>query len=38
MTDWAKISTGLLLYAYVEIQQVRRLVFDNNITNIVQRP
>ena len=28
-TDWAQIFTGLLLYAYVEIHQVRRLVFDN---------
>ena len=29
MTDWAQISTGLLFNAYVEIHQVRRLVFDN---------
>ena len=29
MTDWDKIFTGLLFYAYIEIHQVRRLVFDN---------
>ena len=28
-TNWAQIFTGLLFYAYVEIHQVRRLVFDN---------
>ena len=28
-TDWDQIFTGLLCYAYVEIHQVRRLVFDN---------
>ena len=28
-TNQAKIFTGLLFYAYVEIHQVRRLVFDN---------
>ena len=28
MTDWAQIFTCLLFYAYVEIHQVRRLVFD----------
>ena len=27
--DWAQILAGLLFYAYVEIQQVRRLVLDN---------
>ena len=29
MTDWAQIFTGLLFYAYVEIHQLWRLVFDN---------
>ena len=29
MTNWAQIFTGLLFYAYVEIHQVRILVFDN---------
>ena len=29
MTDWAKIVTGLLFYAYVEKHQLWRLVFDN---------
>ena len=28
-TDWAQICTGWLFYVYVEIHQVRRLVFDN---------
>ena len=28
MTNWAQIFTGLLFYAYVEIHQVRILVFD----------
>ena len=28
-TNWVQIFTGLLLYAYVEIHQLRRLVFDN---------
>ena len=27
-TNWVKIFPGLLFYAYVEIHQVRRLVFD----------
>ena len=27
-TNWAQIFTGLLFCAYVEIHQVRRLVFD----------
>ena len=27
-TNWVQIFTGLLFYAYVEIHQVRRLVFD----------
>ena len=29
MTDWAQIFTGFLFYAYVEIHQLWRLVFDN---------
>ena len=29
MTDGGQIVTGLLFYAYVEMQQVRKLVFDN---------
>ena len=33
-TNWAQIFIGLLFYAYVEIHQVRRLVFD--IYNSVQ--
>ena len=27
--DWAQIFTGLLFYAFVEIHQVKRLIFDN---------
>ena len=33
MTDWAQIFTGLLFYAYVEIHQLWRLVFDNYIVS-----
>ena len=29
MTNWAKIFTGLVFYAYVGIHQVRNMVFDN---------
>ena len=29
MTDWAQIFTGLLLYAYDGIHQLRTRVFDN---------
>ena len=29
MTNWAKTFKGLLFCAYVEIHQVRRMVFDN---------
>ena len=29
MTSWAQVFTGFLFYAYVEIQLVRPLVFDN---------
>ena len=33
--DWAKISTGLLFYAYyVEVHQVRKLVFDIIINSV----
>ena len=34
-TNWAQIFTGLLFYEYVEIHQVRRLVFDNYQTCLV---
>ena len=29
MTNWVQIFSGLLFYTYVEIHQMRRLVFDN---------
>ena len=38
MTHWAQIFTGLLFYAYVEIHQVRRLLFDNYQKWNCQRP
>ena len=34
MTNWVKMFTGLLFYAYVGIHQVRVLVFDNNYQNV----
>ena len=35
MTNWVKMFTDLLFYLYVEINQLRTLVFDNNQTSPV---